>query len=55
MSELMTLPELAQYLRFTRKTIYGLLKQGDIPAIKIGRKWRFDKDEMILYNFQRAK
>ncbi len=44
MSELMTLPELAQYLRFTRKTIYGLLKQGKIPAIKIGRKWRFDKD-----------
>ena len=44
MSELMTLPELAQYLRFTRKTIYGLLKQGNIPAMKIGRKWRFDKD-----------
>ena len=44
MSELMTLPELAEYLRFTRKTIYGLLKQGEIPAIKIGRKWRFDKD-----------
>ena len=46
MSELMTLPELAQYLRFTRKTVYGLLKQGNIPAIKIGRKWRFDKDDI---------
>lgn len=44
MTELMTLEELAQYLRFTKKTIYGLLKQGNIPAIKIGRKWRFKKD-----------
>ena len=44
MAELMTLEELALYLRFTKKTIYGLLKQGNIPGIKIGRKWRFEKD-----------
>ena len=43
MPELMTVEELGQYLRFTRKTIYKLLKQGGIPAIKIGNKWRFDK------------
>lgn len=46
MPELMTLPELAQYLRFTRKTVYRLLKEGQIPAIRIGRKWRFDKDSI---------
>ncbi|MDP2730184.1 MAG: response regulator [Dehalococcoidales bacterium] len=43
MPELMTVEELGKYLRFTRKTIYRLLKQGSIPAIKIGNKWRFDK------------
>ena len=43
MTELMTLEEIGSYLRFTRKTIYRLLKQGDIPAIKIGNKWRFKK------------
>jgi len=43
MPELMTVEELGQYLRFTKKTIYKLLKQGSIPAIKIGNKWRFDK------------
>jgi excisionase family DNA binding protein len=43
MEELMTIKELERYLRFTRKTIYRLLKQGDIPAVKIGNKWRFDK------------
>ena len=40
----MTVEELGQYLRFTKKTIYSLLKQGSIPAVKIGNKWRFDKE-----------
>lgn len=44
MPELMTVRELEQYLRFTKKTIYGLLKKGSIPAVKIGNKWRFDKE-----------
>jgi len=44
MPELMTIKELEQYLRFTKKTIYRLLKQGSIPAVKIGNKWRFDKE-----------
>ncbi|MFC1934598.1 response regulator [Chloroflexota bacterium] len=44
MAELMTIEELEHYLRFTRKTIYKLLKKGSIPAIKIGNKWRFDKE-----------
>ncbi|MFC1992713.1 response regulator [Chloroflexota bacterium] len=44
MPELMTVEELGHYLRFTKKTIYKLLKQGSMPAIKIGNKWRFDKE-----------
>ena len=43
MPQLMTVEELGDYLRFNKKTIYKLLKQGSIPAIKIGSKWRFDK------------
>ena len=43
MAELMTVQELADYLRVTKKTIYRLLRQGKIPAIKVGKQWRFDK------------
>ncbi len=43
MAELMTLEEVADYLRVTKKTIYRLLKRGRIPATKVGRQWRFDK------------
>ncbi len=43
---LMTLEELASYLRVTKKTIYRLLEGGRIPAIKVGHQWRFDKDSI---------
>jgi len=43
MTELMTLEEVGDYLRVTKKTIYRLLKRGGIPASKVGRQWRFDK------------
>ena len=43
MAELMTVEELAAYLRVTKKTVYRLLKRGIIPVAKVGRQWRFDK------------
>ncbi len=43
MTELMTLQEVARYLRVTEKTIYRLLKRSGIPATKVGHQWRFDK------------
>jgi len=55
MADLMTIEELEQYLRFTRKTIYKLLKKGSIPATKIGNKWRFDKeviDKWLHHNME---
>lgn len=43
MTELMTVEEVASYLRVTKKTIYRLLKRGSISATKVGHQWRFDK------------
>ena len=43
MAELMTLEEVARYLRVTQKTIHRLLQKRVIPAMKVGRQWRFDK------------
>jgi excisionase family DNA binding protein len=42
-NDLLTLEELANYLRVTEKTIYRLLDKRSIPATKVGRQWRFDK------------
>jgi len=43
MPELMTLEEVADYFRVTEKTIYRLLRRGEIPATKVGHQWRFNK------------
>ena len=43
MAELMTLGEVAQYLRVTEKTVYRLLDKRRIPATRVGHLWRFDK------------
>jgi excisionase family DNA binding protein len=45
-SGLMTIEELAHYLKVTRRTIYEWLKQNKIPAIKLVGQWRFKKDKI---------
>lgn len=49
MTELMTLEEMANYLRVTQKTIHRLLERGTIPAMKVGRQWRFDKASIDIW------
>lgn len=39
--EVMTVDEVAQYLRVSRSTVYRLLRDGEIPASKVGGYWRF--------------
>ncbi|HHE71173.1 MAG TPA: DNA-binding protein [Chloroflexi bacterium] len=42
-NEIMTAQEVAQYLRLAEATVYKLAQAGEIPAVKVGRAWRFKK------------
>ena len=42
--KVMTAEELAEYLQFSRSTIYKMAREGFIPAIKFENVWRFSKD-----------
>ena len=58
MAELMTVEEVAAYLRVTKKTVYRLLERGGIPAAKVGHQWRFEKgliDEWLQQSSVGAK
>jgi len=44
MPEIMTTKELAKYLKLHEITICKYAGEGKIPAIRIGRVWRFDKE-----------
>ena len=41
--ELMTIDEVAKYLRVKKRTVYDWVKKGKIPAIKTVGQWRFKK------------
>jgi len=41
---ILTVDEISDYLKIPRSTIYKLVREGRIPAQKIGRHWRFRKE-----------
>ena len=41
--KIMTLEEVAEYLRLKPQTIYTWAQEKKIPAAKLGREWRFKK------------
>ena len=45
-NEVLTVQEVADYLRIDIRTVYRLAKRGDIPCRKIGRQWRFNRDDI---------
>jgi excisionase family DNA binding protein len=55
--DLMTVEEVARYLRLKPQTIYKWAQEKRIPAVKLGKEWRFRKrildewlDRQILDN-----
>lgn len=44
--EIMTLDEVAAYLKAGKRTVYRLTQNGDIPAFKLGGTWRFRRIEL---------
>jgi len=44
--EILTLEEVAKYLRVSERTIYDCAQKGEIPAGKIRASWRFKKSEI---------
>jgi excisionase family DNA binding protein len=40
----MTIAEVAEYLRIPRGSVYKLAQRGKIPCQKVGRHWRFRRE-----------
>ncbi|MGD2034467.1 MAG: helix-turn-helix domain-containing protein [Bacteroidales bacterium] len=41
--DILTLEEVAKYLKLKPQTIYSWAQKGKIPAAKLGKEWRFRK------------
>jgi PTS system nitrogen regulatory IIA component len=44
--DILTIEEVARYLRVSERTVYDWAQKGEIPAGKIGTVWRFKKTEI---------
>jgi excisionase family DNA binding protein len=44
-----TVSEVAQLLRVSKMTVYRLIKQGDLPAVRIGRGFRLREEDVRRY------
>lgn len=42
----LTTEEVLEYLQVNLRTIYRLIKAGKIPAVRVGRQWRFRKRDI---------
>src|SRR5512141_2483572 len=43
MAEMLTTRELQELLCVDRKTIYRMLQEGELPAVRVGGQWRFSR------------
>jgi excisionase family DNA binding protein len=41
---IMTIEEVAAYLKIPKSTVYTLAQEGKMPRQKVGRQWRFHKE-----------
>ena len=44
--DIMTVKELADYLKIAEKTAYRFASEGKVPGFKVGSAWRFKKEEI---------
>jgi len=46
MHEIMTIEEVAAYLRVSERTVYDWAQKGDLPGGKLGTTWRFKREDV---------
>ena len=44
--EILTIQELAVYLKLNEKTAYRLAGEGKLPGFKVGGSWRFKREDI---------
>jgi excisionase family DNA binding protein len=45
----LTTEEVLAYLNVTPRTIYRLIRTGELPAIRVGRQWRFRRSDLDAF------
>jgi len=54
-NQVLTIVELAEYLKVPKSTLYKLVRSGSVPCLKVGKHWRFHRDAIDLWLKQSAQ
>jgi excisionase family DNA binding protein len=52
---IMTIKEVAEFLKLNEKTAYRLVSVGKIPGFKLGGTWRFHREQLEEWARQQCK
>ncbi len=52
--EILTVLEVARFLRVPKSTVYKLARLGELPASKIGKHWRFLRRDIQAWMHERS-
>ncbi len=54
-AEILTVYDVARFLRVPKSTVYKLARIGQIPASKIGKHWRFTRSDIQNWMHERSR
>lgn len=49
MEPLLTLEQVAEVLQVSTKTVLRLIDRGELTGVKVGKAWRFTREDLQLY------
>lgn len=47
--KILTVPDVAKYLKISRAKTYALVQRGEIPSIKLGRNVRIRESDLLAW------
>jgi len=50
-NKILTLRQVAEYLKVHKSTIYRLVRRKELPAFRVWHDWRFDRDLVDEWRF----
>ena len=45
--EILTAKDVSELLKISEGTVYKMIREGRIPAFRVGSDWRFQKDQVV--------
>lgn len=49
MGDLLDIKQVCEKLKLSERTVFRLIKSGELTGFKVGREWRFEDADLLAY------